>query len=44
MKRGIDVPEPMNLKEKFGNGAEDFAKHHSNWVMDGQKKDQEKHN
>jgi glutathione S-transferase len=45
VKRGLDVPEPFKLKEKMKtkDGEEEYAKHHSDWVMQGQKADQEKH-
>ncbi|CZT00353.1 related to glutathione S-transferase GstA [Rhynchosporium graminicola] len=45
IKRGLDVPEPFTMKEKMKSkeGEKEFADHHSKWVMDGQKKDQEKH-
>lgn len=45
VRRGLDVPEPFKMKEKMKSkdGEEEYAKMHSNWVMDGQKKDQEKH-
>lgn len=45
VKRGLDVPEKFQMKEKMKSkeGEEEYAKHHSNWVMQGQKKDQETH-
>jgi len=45
VKRGLDVPEPFKLKEKLKDqgSADEYAKMHSNWVMEGQKKDQETH-
>jgi len=45
VKRGLDVPEKFQMKEKMKSkeGEEEYAKHHSNWVMKGQEKDQEKH-
>jgi glutathione S-transferase len=45
VKRGLDVPEPFTMKEKMKSkeGEEEYAKYHSSWVMQGQKKDQEKH-
>jgi len=45
IKRGLDVPEPFKMKEKMKTkeGEEEYAKHHSNWVMKGQNDDQEKH-
>jgi glutathione S-transferase len=45
VKRGLDVPEPFKMKEKMRTkeGEEEYAQYHSNWVMQGQKTDQEKH-
>ena len=45
VKRGLDVPEPFKMKEmmKTKEGEEEYARHHSSWVMKGQKKDQETH-
>jgi glutathione S-transferase len=45
VKKGLDVPEPFKMKEKMKSkeGEEEYAKHHSNWIMQGQKKDQETH-
>ncbi|KAG4410695.1 hypothetical protein IFR04_016171, partial [Cadophora malorum] len=45
IKRGLDVPEPFKMKEKMKTkeGEREFEEHHSRWVMDGQKKDQERH-
>jgi glutathione S-transferase len=45
VKRGLDVPEPFKMKEKMKTreGEEEYAKHHSKWVMQGQQKDQETH-
>ena len=45
IKRGLDVPEPFKMKEKMQTkeGEKEFEEHHSKWVMDGQKKDQERH-
>lgn len=45
IKRGLDVPEPFKLKEKMNSkdGEKEFEEHHSKWVIDGQKKDQETH-
>jgi len=45
VKRGLDVPEPFKMKEKMKSkdGEEEYAKMHSNWVTEGQKKDAEKH-
>ena len=45
VEKGVNVPEKFEMKEamKTKEGAEEYAKHHSNWVMTGQKADQEKH-
>lgn len=45
VKRGLDVPEKFEMKEKMRTkeGGEEYAKYHSNWVMQGQNEDQEKH-
>ncbi|KAL8861689.1 MAG: hypothetical protein Q9178_001890 [Gyalolechia marmorata] len=45
VKRGLDVPEPFTMKEKLKSkeGEEEYAKHHSQWVMKGQEADQKKH-
>ncbi|KAL8713000.1 MAG: hypothetical protein Q9220_002860 [cf. Caloplaca sp. 1 TL-2023] len=45
VKRGLDVPEPFELKERMKSkeGEEEYAKHHSQWVMQGQEADQKKH-
>ncbi|KAL8673406.1 MAG: hypothetical protein Q9168_002196 [Polycauliona sp. 1 TL-2023] len=45
VKRGLDVPEPFMMKEKLKSkeGEEEYAKHHSQWVMKGQEADQKKH-
>ncbi|KAL8676526.1 MAG: hypothetical protein Q9186_006957 [Xanthomendoza sp. 1 TL-2023] len=45
VKRGLDVPEPFTMKEKLKSkeGEEEYAKHHSRWVMKGQEADQKKH-
>ncbi|KAG9237895.1 glutathione S-transferase [Amylocarpus encephaloides] len=45
VKRGLDVPKPFTLKEKWQTkeGEEEYAKHHSNWIMEGQKENHETH-
>ncbi|KAL8956260.1 MAG: hypothetical protein Q9193_006171 [Seirophora villosa] len=45
VKRGLDVPEPFIMKEKLKTkeGEEEYAKHHSQWIMKGQEADQQKH-
>lgn len=44
-KKGVDIPEKFEMKEAMETeeGEREYAKHHSNWVMQGQKEDQEKH-
>ncbi|KAL9007718.1 MAG: hypothetical protein Q9173_007075 [Seirophora scorigena] len=45
VKRGLDVPEPFTMKEKLKTkeGEEEYAKHHSQWIMKGQEAEQQKH-
>jgi glutathione S-transferase len=45
VQRGLKVPGPFKMKEKMKakEGEEEYAKHHSDWVMTGQSEDQEKH-
>jgi len=45
VQKGVDIPEKFEMKEamKTKEGEEEYAKHHSNWVMQGQEADQEKH-
>ncbi|QIW98746.1 hypothetical protein AMS68_004264 [Peltaster fructicola] len=45
IQKGVDVPKKFEMKEamKTKEGEEEYAKHHSNWVMQGQKADQDKH-
>lgn len=44
-KKGVNIPDKFEMKEamKTKEGEEEYAKHHSNWVMKGQEADQEKH-
>lgn len=44
VQKGVDVPEAFEMKAamKTKEGEEEYAKHHSNWVMQGMKEDQEK--
>lgn len=44
-KKGVNIPTKFEMKEamKTKEGEEEYAKHHSNWVMQNQKADQEKH-
>lgn len=44
-EKGLNVPDKFELREamKTKEGEDEYAKHHSNWVMQGQKADQEKH-
>jgi len=43
--KGCNVPEKFAMKEamKTKEGEEEYAKHHSNWVMKGQENDQKTH-
>ena len=43
--KGVDVPVKFEMKEKMSSekGEEEFAKHHSNWIMEGMKDDSSKH-
>ncbi|KAI9816620.1 MAG: hypothetical protein M1827_001753 [Pycnora praestabilis] len=45
VKRGLDIPEPFEMKEKMQTkeGEEEYAKMHSQWVMKGQDEDAKKH-
>ena len=45
VQQGLNVPEKFEMKEKMRTkeGEEEYASMHSNWVMQGQKADQEKH-
>ena len=45
IQKGVNVPDRFEMKEamKTKEGEEEYAKHHSNWVMQNQKADQEKH-
>jgi glutathione S-transferase len=45
VKRGLDTPEKFEMKEKMKTkeGEEEYANYHSNWVMQGQNENQEKH-
>ena len=45
-KKGVIIPDgsfEMKEKLKTKEGEEEYAKHHSNWVMKGQDADQKKH-
>lgn len=44
-EKGLNVPDTFELRDamKTKESEEEYAKHHSNWVMQGQKADQEKH-
>ncbi|PSK51621.1 hypothetical protein B9Z65_2888 [Elsinoe australis] len=44
-ERGLNVPDKFELREamKTKEGEEEYAKHHSNWVMKGQEEEREKH-
>ena len=45
IQKGCNIPDKFEMKEamKTKEGEEEYAKHHSNWVMKGQEADQEKH-
>ncbi|KAJ9648652.1 Glutathione S-transferase 2 [Neophaeococcomyces mojaviensis] len=45
VEKGVNVPEKFEMKEamKTKEGEEEYAKHHSNWVMQGMEDDSEKH-
>ncbi|KAK4613711.1 Disulfide-bond oxidoreductase [Fulvia fulva] len=45
VERGVHVPDRFEMKEamKTKEGQVEYAKHHSYWVMQGMKEDQEKH-
>jgi len=45
VQKGLNIPEKFEMKEamKTKEGEEEYAKHHSTWVMKGQEADQEKH-
>lgn len=45
VQRGVDVPTKFEMKEKMRTkeGEEEYAKHHSNWVLQGMQADQQKH-
>lgn len=44
-QKGVNIPEPFEMKEKLKTkeGEDEYAKYHSNWVMQGQKADQAKY-
>ncbi|KAF2766542.1 glutathione S-transferase [Teratosphaeria nubilosa] len=44
VEKGVDIPDKFEMKEamKTKEGEEEYAKHHSNWVMQGMKEDSEK--
>lgn len=44
-EKGVNIPKDFELKKamKTKEGEREYAKHHSNWVMQNQKADQEKH-
>ncbi|KAF7185762.1 Disulfide-bond oxidoreductase YfcG [Pseudocercospora fuligena] len=45
VEKGNNIPDKFEMKEamKTKEGEEEYAKHHSNWVMQGMKEDSEKH-
>jgi glutathione S-transferase len=45
VQRGLNIPDKFEMKEKLKTkeGEEEYARYHSNWVMQGMKDDSEKH-
>lgn len=45
VEKGVNIPDKFEMKEamKTKEGEEEYAKHHSNWVMQGMKEDQDRH-
>ncbi|EMF12975.1 glutathione S-transferase [Sphaerulina musiva SO2202] len=45
VEKGVNVPEKFEMKEamKTKEGEEEYAKHHSNWVIAGQNEDAKRH-
>ncbi|KXT02056.1 hypothetical protein AC578_6688 [Pseudocercospora eumusae] len=45
VEKGNNIPDKFEMKEamKTKEGEEEYAKHHSNWVMQGMREDSEKH-
>ena len=45
VQKGVDIPEQFEMKiaMRSKDTAEEYAKHHSNWVMKGQEDEQAKH-
>ena len=45
VEKGVNIPDKFEMKEamKTKEGEEEYAKHHSNWVMKGQDEDQKRH-
>ena len=45
IQRGLDVPEPFEMKNKMQTkaGEEEYQRMHAGWIMKGQNADQEKH-
>lgn len=44
-QKGVNIPEKFEMKEamKTKSGEEQYAKHHSNWVMKGMEDESGKH-
>lgn len=45
VEKGVNVPDKFEMKEamKTKEGEEEYAKHHSNWVIAGQNEDAKRH-
>lgn len=45
VEKGVNIPEKFEMKEamKTKEGEEEYAKHHSNWVIAGQNEDAKRH-
>ena len=45
VQKGVDVPVKFDVKEKMrdSKAADEYAKHHSSWIMQGMKEDADKH-
>lgn len=41
VERGVNVPVPFEMREKMHDqkAADEYAKHHSEWIMKGMKED-----
>lgn len=45
VEKGVNIPDKFEMKEamKTKEGEEEYAKHHSNWVIAGQNEDAKRH-